>query len=67
LLGAIVEGVMQIVQLLSAPCVLVDEVGTRVDVVAIVGVALVMRQLIGGVCGMVVPWLVLLLRLLWGG
>jgi hypothetical protein len=64
LLRTVVEGVPQIVWLLRVPRMLVDEVGTCVDVPAIVGVALVMRRLVGGVRGVVVPWLVLLLRLL---
>jgi hypothetical protein len=43
LLGVVIEGLLQIVRLLSAPCLLVDEVGARVNVLAIIGVALVMR------------------------
>jgi hypothetical protein len=65
LLRTVVEGVPQIIRLLSMPRMLVDKVGTCVDVPAVVGVALVMRWLVGRVRGVVLPWLVLLLRLLW--
>jgi hypothetical protein len=54
LLGTVGEGVLQIVRLLRPPCFLVEDVGARVDMPAVVGVPLMMWWLVGGVRGMIV-------------
>jgi hypothetical protein len=63
LLSAIGEGVPQIVRLLRVPHLLVEDVGAHINMPAIVGVELVMRRLVGGVRGLIAPWLALWLVL----
>jgi hypothetical protein len=63
LLGAIGKGVPQIVRLLCMPRLFVEDVGARVNMPAVVGVALMMWHLVGGVLRLIVPWLALRLVL----
>jgi hypothetical protein len=62
LLGVIGEGVLQIVRLLRTPRLFVVDVGVHDNMPAVVGVGLMVRQLIGGVLGLVVLQLALWLR-----
>jgi hypothetical protein len=62
LLGVIGEGVLQIVRLLHTPRLFIVDVGVHDNMPAVVGVGLMVRQLIGGVLGLVVLQLALRLR-----
>jgi hypothetical protein len=61
--NAIGEGVSQIVRLLRVPRLFVEDVGARVNMSTIVGVALMMRRLVGGVLRLIVLRLALRLVL----